>query len=707
MKRITKILFYAGVATAMLASCQKEIPHRHVTLLDKPAELSLSIDGVEETIGLIAPKTKAYNIHVTAGSVSDQMLTVTIAPNPDKVAEYNAANNTNYDMVPGDAYEISNKTFLIPRYNTEGTTSTVTLKASGLPDDEKVRVLPITITKVEGEDDFTVKDSTVFITVYRISTSNIRFEKGTGTAADPFLVEVANDMYALNNDLKDGEANYVKLAADIDMSTIEEWMPVNITTPYKTIHFDGDGHTIKKMKAVSNDMSSLFGVITGSVKNVNFEDCTVEIGKGNAGAGLIAAQAIDAELTGIKATGTVIKSTTNATGSGKHLGGLVGLATNTKFKDINIEVDVIDGNEDGIVTRMIGGLVGLVLPEMTDDDNKIKAFTEKDKNHCTFENCHTSGSIFGYHYCGGFIGVAVTENTVIKNCSADVDMNFTTGGNYGGGFIGYANKGLTVTGCHATGDIDNVGNYKGGFIGAMQGNATIKRCYHEGNLTNTTGTHVGGFIGNLGVKTGEYNTEAFGDSVVEDCYRIGNHTVTAGSGNSGRMNAGFIAMMENTKNCTVSRCYSSGDVSAKGSNGPISGFIAMIKMAQIPQEMNCTVEYCIAWNKKVESNTTNADTWSSGAIVGVSSNTNTMTDCYRRADMEYIEKCGEDVYTLFDQENSSASAPLAYDPNAHKGYKCPYHGKAAPAGATCSQVAKTLGWSEEVWDLSGEMPKLK
>ena len=52
----------------MLASCQKEIPHRHVTLLDKPAELSLSIDGVEETIGLIAPKTKAYNIHVTAGS---------------------------------------------------------------------------------------------------------------------------------------------------------------------------------------------------------------------------------------------------------------------------------------------------------------------------------------------------------------------------------------------------------------------------------------------------------------------------------------------------------------------------------------------------------------------------------------------------------------------------------------------------------------
>ena len=39
--------------------------------------------------------------------------------------------------------------------------------------------------------------------------------------------------------------------------------------------------------------------------------------------------------------------------------------------------------------------------------------------------------------------------------------------------------------------------------------------------------------------------------------------------------------------------------------------------------------------------------------------------------------------------------------------KCPYHGKAAPAGATCSDVAKSLNWPEDVWDLSGEMPKLK
>jgi hypothetical protein len=36
-----------------------------------------------------------------------------------------------------------------------------------------------------------------------------------------------------------------------------------------------------------------------------------------------------------------------------------------------------------------------------------------------------------------------------------------------------------------------------------------------------------------------------------------------------------------------------------------------------------------------------------------------------------------------------------------------YHGKAAAADATISSVAKSLGWPEDIWDLSGEVPTLK
>ena len=36
-----------------------------------------------------------------------------------------------------------------------------------------------------------------------------------------------------------------------------------------------------------------------------------------------------------------------------------------------------------------------------------------------------------------------------------------------------------------------------------------------------------------------------------------------------------------------------------------------------------------------------------------------------------------------------------------------YHGKAAAADATLSSVAKSIGWDENIWDLSGAVPVLK
>lgn len=672
----------------MLASCQKELPHQKKVSIDKPAELSLSIDGVDEVIGLMAPKIKTYNIHVTAGSVADELVTVTIAPNPDKVAEFNAANNTNYEMVPGDAYEISNKTFIIPRYNTEGSSSYVTLKANGLPDDEKVRVLPITISKVESDDDVTVTDSTVFIQVYRISTANIRFEKGKGTEADPFLVEVPNDMFAMNNDLKVGEPTYIKLTADIDMSQLGEWMPVNVGETPKTIHFDGNGHTIKNLYSNATVKPGLFGVLKGSLKNVTFEDCTLEPGNDASGTGLIAGVAVDAEIKDVTIKGLTINSLGN-NNNGKHLGGAVGIAENSVFENVNVEVDIVDGDANGTIPRVVGGMIGICQTATS-----------------TINNCHVKGTVTAHHYGGGLIGVVKCENQTITNCSVDVHVKgIVDTGNYNAGFIGYANKGLTVKDCFATGKLDQrAKNYAGGFIGSCQGNVTLQRCGSEVDVTNEVGTHVGAFIGNLGVKCGDFNDNtAYGDSLIEDCYCSGDMIVTKGNGNSGRMNSGFVAIVENIKNVTVRRCYASGDVKTEGANGPCAGLFAMAKSSSLTDDIGFTMENCIAWNKNIVSVPKNATTWSSAAIIGVSNVHNTLTNNYRRADMNFDEHFGETVWSLCDHQNVSAAAPL---PNPATN-KYPYHGLAAPAGATCSQVAKTLGWDENVWDLSGDMPKLK
>ena len=705
MKKIIRTIIAAGFGVALFASCEKELPHRVVTPIDTPAEISLSVEGVSETFGIMAPKTKTYNIQITAKSKADQLLTFTVAADPTRVDAYNKAHGTDYEMVPGDAYELSTQTFYLPRYNTNASSGTVTLKANGLPDDGKTRVLPISITEIKGdaETNMTAADSTVFITVYRVSLADIRFEKGKGTQAEPYLVEYANDMLAMINDLKEGEPTYIKLANDIDMSTVEEWMPVNITEPYKTIHFDGDGHTIKNLSSNASTMPSLFGVIKGSVKNVNFENCTIEAGASNAGAGIVAGKAIDAEIKNITGTGNTIKSMAAANGSGKHIGGIAGIVTNSKFEDINIGVDITDGNEDGVFTRMIGGLVGIVLPEMSDDDAVIKTFTDKDKKHSTFNNCHVKGKIAAYHYSGGFIGAISVENTEITNCSADVDMNFTAGGNYAGGFIGYANKGLKLTNCHASGDINSSGNYKGGLIGAIQGNAVIKSSSYTGNIVNTSGTHVGGFIGNAGIGTADYNDKTLvGNTVIEDCYTSGSLTVTEGGSNKGRMQGGLVGVIEKAHGISIIRCYSDMNMSVKGANGAVGGLvgIAVETSSNLDVSIEFTMEGSIAWNAIIDNEAPNiSGGYSVGALCGAVAKQSTLSNNYRRSDMNLIEVKAQGSYSLEDHASAEALAPA--------GARCPYHGVAAPAGATCSSVAKTLGWPESVWDLSGDMPKLK
>ena len=674
----------------MLASCEEELPHRVVTPIDAPAEVSLSIDGVSETIGLMAPKTKAYTMTIKAATKADQLLTFTVGANPDKVAAYNAAHGTDYEMVPGEAYELSTKEFYLPRYNEKGSTGTLTLKANGLPDDGKTRVLPISITKVEGDSETTMteSDSPVYITVYRISLADIRFEKGQGTEADPYLVEYANDMLAMTNDLKSGEPTYIKLANDIDMSTIEEWMPVNITEPYKTIHFDGDGHTIKNLYSNSATKCSLFGAITGSVKNVTFEDCTLEPGTDQTGTGLVAGYAKNAVLENITIKNLTVNSLGN-NNNGKFLGGLVGIAEGCTIKNVKVDLEVVDYDANGTIPRIVGGLAGILQ-----------------EANSTVTGCETSGTIRAHHYGGGLIGVVKCENQEITNCVADVHViGLVDNGNYNAGFIGYANKGLIVTDCGSKGDVDLLcKNYGGGFIAGIQGNTTIKRCYSEGNVTNAIGTHVGAFIGNMGVKNGDWNDNTnAGNSLIEDCYCSGSLTVTAGNGSQGRMNSGFVAIVENINDVTVRRCYASGDVVTTGANGPCGGLFAMAKSSTVTDNINFTMEQCIAWNKKIVTENDNATTWSSGAVIGVSNTLNTLTDNYRRADMEYVEVCSGTVFTLCDHENTTPSSPL---PNPATN-KLAYHGKAAPAGATCSSVAKSLNWPEDVWDLSGDMPKLK
>jgi hypothetical protein len=91
-------------------------------------------------------------------------------------------------------------------------------------------------------------------------------------------------------------------------------------------------------------------------------------------------------------------------------------------------------------------------------------------------------------------------------------------------------------------------------------------------------------------------------------------------------------------------------------------------------------------------------------VVGASDKNGTFEDCYRRADMNFVDAAGAMV--LVDHENVSNGLPAAPEYSA-AATQCAYHGKAAAADATVSSVARELGWDETIWDLSGAFPTLK
>ncbi len=673
-----RILALIGLTALMAVSCfNQEYDYEKKVKIDTPANFTISVDSMEDTVVLMSPRTKSYTVKVTASSVADDLLTLTIGSDPSKVAAYNRSHGTSFEAVPGDAFSLTKDQLLLPRYNKVSSTTILTLNSAAMPDDNTARILPLTITKIEGSSPTSLSqtDSTFFILFRRKGLPASGFELGTGTEADPYIIRNQTELACVPRAMKSGQKTYFKMDADVDMKGYEDWIPANAASPYDmAIDFDGAGHKISNFYCNADAWPSFVGCLVGSVRDVTFDNPVLDVS--GTPAGLLGARAgtsegAEAEVRNVTVNGMKI----NVIGTSEGVGGLIGTAYNTTFANVKVETDILDADEDSKVPSSIAGVAGVVY------------------GGCFFTGCETKGSLHANQRGGGIIGYIrdTAEDIKVEKCSSS--MTIVTESQNAGGLIGlaYAPK-LTVTDSHATGDVTTLAShYAGGLIGSMNGTSTIQRCYATGNITSNGGNHNGGLIGNAARTTG--------DSLIEDCYATGNVTLKA---SNGRMAGGLIGVIENKTGITVRRCYASGDIKSEYSvNG---GLIAFAKSSTLTDDINFTLEQSIAWNKTITCPTGAPTTWSSGAVIAVSNVYNTLTDNYRRPDMEFAD--GSEVTpSIFDSPNVSAAAPLK---DALKvTYYYPYHGLAAPAGSTISSVAKSLGWPEDVWDLSGDAPKLK
>lgn len=573
-----------------------------------------------------------------------------------------------------------------------GTELTLTVKAEG----------------VSIKKSFTVKKS-VNLAGGQLNTIQLNAEnwntalEGAGTESDPYRLSSTRDLLAMKPALVKGQMTYFKMMNDIDMSSIENWDPLNPDDPYDLgIVFDGGGHSLKNLKSKEKHYSSFFGVLYGKCYNVKFVDAEI-VSASNSGAGIIGGYigtgGKPAIVSGVEASGIV----TNA-GKGQSVGGLGGNAREATIENCTVNVTVSNPMGDGVNRTATGGVVGKTMGSAV----KIK-------------NCVVRGIVeitkgVNNTYTGGIVGWQVDAGSEITGC--EVYATVKSAGERVGGIVGHY-QGGTLSGCKFYGEVNAASRLAGGIAGITSSASIIENCLSSGKIVCKN--NVGGIVGmnenTLTIRccesssTIEINVNGVDGvggvlglasngktGIVEDCIFSGNMNVP-----TGQRVGGIVGDLGTDS--SVRRCYVSGNITGWAGVGGIVGRAGGLVWNANGNGYDNTIESCIAWFDNITATRGDENGGSSGIIVGYTGTKNTLKNCWRKSTATLTAKyCSE----LYDQEDADATTPLVINavPSMYT-YIYPYHGKAAETTATASSLAQSLGWSTDVWDLSGSEPKLK
>jgi hypothetical protein len=238
-----------------------------------------------------------------------------------------------------------------------------------------------------------------------------------GTKDDPYQIASAEEFQELHSKMRTGEMTYVVLTNDIDMSGVENWIPLNDWSNQADgknwmnwIDLNGQGHVISNLTSTSEsgyDYASVFGVLCGRVRNVGFEN--VNINCTNTGSGVLGGYMGHDSFTdeeGNKQTSILenVWVTGTLTVSSSYCGGVIGnIGGPSIIKNCYTNLNIV--SEAGIT----GGIVGRI------------------RNALTLENVYAAGTM---NTGGGIIGGGQNSTTPASTYTNCVVWN-NTSSNFG------------------------------------------------------------------------------------------------------------------------------------------------------------------------------------------------------------------------------------------------------------------------------------
>lgn len=359
----------------------------------------------------------------------------------------------------------------------------------------------------------------------------------------------------------------------------------------------------------------------------------------------------------------------------------------------------------------------------------------------TFENpvieaTAAAGVVCGYAGSGAYPG-KITNVTIINGSVTQ------TKNGHAGLFFGSNNaSGGIYTDCHGTGTVTVASNATpaaskaatGGIAGSVT-ESTLERCSFIGTINGTR--LAGGLIG--------YIRDDSASTHISECWANAEVKVTSINGVSAEVGGGIVAYMQSG---VISNCYSKGTVTV--GTQVCGGLVGdVVKPSQIT---NCwssdelkaargaggivgragtgwnstgdkclEIQKCVYWGSKIDVAAAGSGNGSSGSIIGFTTIKNVLSNCWRIADENFtFVNTGNPINKPVDQNDCNGSN-WSKSPDADTGeatqigtgtkpqiYLFPYWGKASSYSTVSATVTgKNLGWDTEIWDLSGDFPKLR
>ncbi len=240
-------------------------------------------------------------------------------------------------------------------------------------------------------------------------TTSTEWTNGSGTAEDPYLIESAENLAYLRDQVNAGTKytdTYFKQTVDIDLND-SSWIPIGTYESYsKTYpfggHYDGGGNVISGLNVNRANYAGLFGYVIGtSASPATLSGIVVEgkvAGTGTGTSNYVGAISAYCQY----ATITNCGNNASVTSAGQCVGGVVGNLLTSDVDGCYNHGSVISAYE----TTSAGGFAGGIVSRLT-------------SNVVNITNCYNTGTITSTYDAGGIAGNATQSTTnvrTVQNC---------------------------------------------------------------------------------------------------------------------------------------------------------------------------------------------------------------------------------------------------------------------------------------------------